>query len=420
MAKPTNFTTQLGAVVLTYVTHYWVMAGIAAWLLIAVAPQIFAAAPDNLAFNKAARSVSVVLGMTLLFGSILVAPQVKAQFGHPRAALTPNFAGPHLLVLAAVVAGFTLFLPLVTAIAVDLAPLGTIALAFAVTAPMLFTAHTNRLLGGLISLGAFYTTLSTWGMNWWLSPAGGHEFIHVAIILMGVALVAVWLYRLAHLREEMDDYQSFMMWPQSRKAGTEVSEQRRAVAASLRRQPLIAWLTDERLKQIGGFHGHRLLAVARLLKFGFQHQAFVQGLWTVIWFGGMTLFLSRFAFDNNKASGATFGASTFYLQVALGFPGMLCGEWLARRRPRTSAEMLLPLSRVEYIDGLLAAAIGSAATFWCVVNFGLAVVTYAAVGDQLTLPSLATMLLLTGSGAIGTPASHCVHPFGRHSSSGSQ
>jgi hypothetical protein len=99
---------------------------------------------------------------------------------------------------------------------------------------------------------------------------------------------------------------------------------------------------------------------------------------------------------------------------------MLCGEWLARRRPRTSAEMLLPLSRVEYIDGLLAAAIGSAATFWCVVNFGLAVVTYAAVGDQLTLPSLATMLLLTGSGAIGTPASHCVHPFGRHSSSGSQ
>lgn len=397
MARPTNFTTRLGAVVLTYVTHYWIMAGIAAWFILVLAPQLILAASRDTNWTKAGPLVSMMVGFPLLFAPLLIAPQAKAQFGHPRAALTPGFAGPHLILLTAILTLLTLIIPWIAAVAANCSPLGMIALALTILAPTLLAAHHNRMLGMVIGLGAFYSTMTSWGAKWWLNPEVGYELVHAVIVVAGIAIIGAWLYRLAHLREEMDDYQSFTMWPQSRKAGAEVSEQRRAVAANLRRQPLMAWLTDERLKQIGGFHGHRLLPLARLLKFGFQQQAFVQGLWMAVWFGGITLFLGKFTSYNS----AMFGPSTFYLLAAMMFPGMFCGEWLAHRRPRIAAEMLLPLSRSQYVDGLLTAAIQNAVTFWLVMNFGLAVVTYAAVGAQLTLPALATMLLISASSAIG-------------------
>lgn len=91
----------------------------------------------------------------------------------------------------------------------------------------------------------------------------------------------------------------------------------------------------------------------------------------------------------------------FYLQMSMMFPGMFPGEWLARRRPRIAGELLLPLSRSQYVDGLLAAAMWNAAGFWFVMNLGLMIVTYVNAGDRLTLPIACMTLLLTASGAFG-------------------
>ena len=303
--------------------------------------------------------------------------------------------------LIVILAALTLAFPLFTALCFQLSPVGTVALALAIAAPILLAAHANRMPGMLVGLAAFYSTMTKWGV-WWFDPTGTYWLMHVGIILLGFALIAYYLHRLAHLREEMDDYQSFTQWQQSRKAGTEVSEQRRAVAENLRRHPFMSWFTDSWFDRMGGFHGNQLFSLARLLNYGFGQPAFVQGIWMAVWFGAITLFLGRFGLSSQSpTNGSLFGSSMFYLQMSMMFPGMFPGEWLARRRPRIAGELLLPLSRSQYVDGLLAAAMWNAAGFWFVMNLGLMIVTYVNAGDRLTLPIACMTLLLTASGAFG-------------------
>lgn len=273
MVKQTNFSSQVGTVAMTYVTHYWVMAGIAAAMLLVLAPQFYLGLSRSLSQGSLGPMGGMLLGMPLLFLSLMIPPQAKAQFaGTPRAALTPNFVRSHLLMLIVILAALTLAFPLFTALCFQLSPVGTVALALAIAAPILLAAHANRMPGMLVGLAAFYSTMTKWGV-WWFDPTGTYWLMHVGIILLGFALIAYYLHRLAHLREEMDDYQSFTQWQQSRKAGTEVSEQRRAVAENLRRHPFMSWFTDSWFDRMGGFHGNQLFSLARLLNYGFGQPA---------------------------------------------------------------------------------------------------------------------------------------------------
>jgi hypothetical protein len=401
MSRQTSIASQLGSVAMTYVTHYWVMAGIAAATLLVLVPQFILGLSSSLSPGSLGPMGGMLLGMPLLFLSLMIPPQAKAQFAHPRAALTPNFVRSHLLMLIVILAALNLAFPLFTAFCFQLSPVGTVALALAIAAPILLAAHANKMLGMLVGLAAFYSTMTKWGV-WWFDPAGTYWLMHVGIILLGFALIAYYLHRLAHLREEMDDYQSFTQWQQSRKAGTEVSEQRRAVAENLRRHPFMSWFTDNWFDRVDGFHGNHLFSLARLLSYGFGQPAFVQGVWMAVWFGAITLFLGRFGLSSQSpANGSIFGSSMFYLQISMMFPGMFPGEWLARRRPRIAAELLLPLTRTQYVNGLFAAALWNAAGFWFVINLGLMIVTYLNAGDRLTLPIVCMTLLLTASGAFG-------------------
>lgn len=406
MSRQTSIASQFGAVAMTYVTHYWVMAGIAAWALLVLTPQLALGLTRNLGASNLGPSAMLVFGMPVFFLSLMIPPQAKAQFAHPRAALMPGFSRPHLMVLAGIVVVLTILFPLAAAFCLQLSPVGTVALAMAIAAPTLLAAHTNRIMGMFVGLCAFYSTMTKWGV-WWFDPAGTAWPIHSGIIVVGGALVAFYLYRLAHLREEMDDYQSFTQWQQSRKASTEVSEQRRAVAESLRRHQFMAWFTDRWLDRIGGYHGNRLFALARLLTYGFGQPAILGGVWMAVWFGAITLFLAKFGFSSQapggpaSPNGSLFGSSMFFLQMAMLFPGMFPGEWLAKRRPRIAGELMLPLSRSQYIDGLLASTLWNAATFWFALNLGLVIITYVTVGDRFSPVMLCMTLLLTASGAFG-------------------
>jgi hypothetical protein len=63
--------------------------------------------------------------------------------------------------------------------------------------------------------------------------------------------------------------------------------------------------------------------------------------------------------------------------------------------------MLLPLSRSQLIDGLLAAAAWNAAAFWLTLNFGLVILFRFTANDNADMTSLFMLLLLTATGAVG-------------------
>jgi hypothetical protein len=383
-------------VLLTYVTHYWVMAGIAAWLLLGAAPQLFVGITHNSAPRNFAPMVGGLLGMPLLFLSIMLVPQAKAQFAHSRAVLTPHFFWPHAAVLGGVTTLLIFLFPLAVAYCCHLDPLGTIALAAAIVAPAIWGSHTNRMLGMLVALGVFYSTMTTTGVNWWLHPAAAHPLIYCTIFATGLGMIVAWIIRLGRIREEMDDYQNVVQWRASRRSGIEVSEQRRIVAEQLRRNKLLAWINDAWLDRIGGYHGGRIVSRARLLRYGFGRPAELQALFMTIMFSAITLFLAKFSF---KAERSGFASIMFYVQVAWIFPGMFAGEWLAQRRPRIAGELLLPLSRRQLIDGLFAATLWSAGAFWLVMNVGLVFMASLTLGDRFGAKTIITLLVMTAASA---------------------
>src|SRR5262245_26371608 len=99
----------------TYLTHRWVIAGIVAWLVLVVAPQIILGAWSSQPPQSLVPMADMIVGMPMLFLSIMLVPQAKAQFASPRATLVPGFARPHILVLAGILLSMLGIFPLVVA-----------------------------------------------------------------------------------------------------------------------------------------------------------------------------------------------------------------------------------------------------------------------------------------------------------------
>lgn len=393
------FVNQLKKVATIYLTHHWVMAGIAAWLLLVTAPQLFLGADSKKSAQDMAQQASTVLGMPIFFLSLMLVPQAKAQFAHARSRLTPDFAWPHVAILAALLLVLVIGFPLVAAGCFRVDPIGTIALAVAMSASAIWASHFNRMLGMVIALIVFCSTMTSAGTDWWLLRAESHPPALVVIVLAGVGLLVFWLWRLANLREEMDDYLTLTQWRTARKAGSEVPEQRRILAEAARRNKLAAWVTDAWHARLGGYHHGGLFHLARLLRYGFGQPAEIQAVFMAVMFAAISLFMARFS---SSAKGPGFGAIYFYVIMATIFPGFLAGEWLAQRRPRIAAELLLPLSRPQLFTGLFTATAWNAVECWLAMNAGLVLVASQTLGDQFTVEKIGMALLMTASGAFAT------------------
>jgi hypothetical protein len=391
---------QFSQVLITYATHRWIMAIIAAWLVLIMVPQLVLGSLRQ-SPSDMLPMVNILMEMPLIFLSIMLVPQAKAQFAHSRAALMPGFVLPHVVVLGVILLLLVIVFPLVVSWCCGFDSLGMTSLAAAIVAPVLWAVHFSRMWGMIVGLAVFYSTMTTSGAKWWLLEAASHRPIHVVILLACVGLIIGWLVRLCRLREEMDDYQTTVQWHTSRKSGTEVSEQRRIVAEQVRRSKWASLISDAWLSRVGGYHGDKFHRLARLLRFGFGQPAELMGLFMAAWFFAITLFLARFSFT---AGSLGFSSMLFYVQIAMLFPGMFAGEWLAQRRPRIAVELLFPLSRARLVDGLFAATAWSAAAFWLVLNAGLVLLLWLVAYDRFTPEIVFLMLLLTASGAFGLGA----------------
>lgn len=324
----------------------------------------------------------------------------KSQVAHSRARLVPRFWPAHLIVLAGTLLALTILLPLVAAWISGFAMLGMLAVAMAVGAPALWGSHLNRIGPMLVALVAFYSLLTGAGLNWWIIDSPKHYGIHFVIFIVGAFLIAAWIWRLSQLHEESDDYQNPYLWFLSRRIGGEAVEQRRLVATQVRRNWLLGIVGDWWHSRLGGYYGGGRAGLVRLLRYGFQPAPIeFQGLMFCTMVLCLGIFFTQFSLTSNQ--GALSGAYFFIVPFGTLIPGLLAGETLAQRRPRTANEMLLPLSRRQLIDALFVAATRNAVTIWLMINVAIAVVL--ALGNlAFSARTVAVFLLVSATTMFAT------------------
>lgn len=398
-ARNRRLVRKLKHVTMTYLTHRGLLIGLGVGLVIVFVPQMLIAisgkGPPPVGFGPS----SSMIALPLIFLPILLVAQAKAQFAHARSRLVPGFAMPHLATLAGVLMLIAMVYPLFVAWLGATDALGTLALAVSIVAPVTLGIHFNRFGTLIIAMTAFFSTMTQVGSAWWLSPPASNAPIHAAIIVGGSAALVGWLWRLGRLREEADDYQTTMQWRASRRTDSETTESRRIVAEQMRRQKLAAWISDIWLARIGPYHGGHAFGRARLLRFGFGQPGWVQGLMMGTMFYLLTIFLAKFGYlsGNLGQPHNDLGPLQFFMVMSAVFPGMLAGETLAHRRPTMGGELLRPLTRSQYADGLLTATVWNSATMWAVFNSGIILLIWQLVDVHFTATTVGMVLLLSAT-----------------------
>src|SRR5262245_12548710 len=242
---------QIKQVGMTYVTQRFLWWGLLYVGLIAL-PQLLIAGSTKREPIDAAQPILMILGMPLLFACPFLVGHVKTQLGHPRTWLTPHILPAHVIVLSGILLLLFVLYALLLASGTPFEPIGFIAMALSIAVPAMWAAQLNRFIPILVSLGAFYSLLTEWGLHWWIVDASAHRPAHLLIVLAGLGLIVAWIWRVTHLREEMDDYQNNYLAMLARRSGTEAVEQRRIVATMIGRNRFGSWIGDKWHDRLGG------------------------------------------------------------------------------------------------------------------------------------------------------------------------
>lgn len=391
---------QIKQVSLTYLTQRYLWWGIGLLSLMAVPNFILLAMSGHRQTKDSAPMMLFALGMPMFVLLPFLVGQIKMQFGHSRARLMPQFLPAHLAVLSGILLTAFVLYPWLLAALGGMESIGLIALAMAIGVPAVWGAQLNRFSAVLISLVVFYSLLTDWGLRWWVVDASSHRGVLALIAVTGVILVIAWLKRLCELTEEMPDYQNVYALMLARRTGSEAVEQRRIVASQVGRNQLMASVGDWWFDRIGGYYGGSKAGLARLLRYGFSPNPIeVQGLFIALMIISIGLFFSKFSIL--AKAGSNVGAMFMFIQFSALMPAQTAGELLAQRRPRMAWEMLLPLSRSQLIDGLLAAAARNAFVMWLMMNASLAVVV-GLQDEPVSLGTFSMFLLMSMSTMFAT------------------
>jgi hypothetical protein len=391
---------QVSQVALSYLTHRLAVIGFLLWSGLVIAPQFWAFSNSAPGSADAAQPIAMVLGMPLVFMMPFLVGHVKMQFAHPRCRLMPRFLPAHLLTLCSLLVVITVVYPFLLSRLAGFEPLCLVALSLTLAMPAIWGAHFGRPLGFVISIAVFYSLLTEWGLHWWILDAPEHRVLHALVVAASGGLLIGWLWRLAHLHEEMDDYLVMLNSRFGQRSRGEHSEQRRLIAKMLHRSKLTAAISDAWLSHVGGYHAGNPWRLARLMDYGFSTAPPVlSALLMAAMMLAISVFMIEFSFVGQDSGP---GALWFLIQFGILLPGMFAGEWMFQRKPRMSSELLRPVSRTQYFNALLTASAWNAATLWITMHAALALAMLRVNREQLTLSAVATFLVL--SFAIGMAA----------------
>lgn len=292
-----------------------------------------------------------LVGFPAMGTAFWVTSTAKWQFVHPRAQLVPGFSGPHLAAAAAWLAVGFIAYPLSLGLVLTTSVPAMLAYALAVGASQTWAVHANRGTLTLLSLALFLAPLAPQSAFFFTDHAPHVSALRGGIIAASLLAVAAWLWYLPRLTEESDDY-FIPAHAQSGKASRmEKSEARRNLARHLSRSGFFLWVTDRWHDRLIRHQASSTTQRQRLLRYGFG------AVPIAVLCLGVLLGLLLFTGFNAAISGRT------NLVTLAGIPGVMAlflgagvvSARLAMRRTRMQTELLLPLSRADWVNGLFRA-----------------------------------------------------------------
>jgi hypothetical protein len=319
---------------------------------------------------------SLALGFPILGGLGLLNAVAKWQFAHSRARLIPGYRVPHLAVWAA---AFTLLLvanPICLSVTSDqISVVGALAFTLLLAGTFLWGTSAAKQIFAALMLVIFLSAMTETGFRFWFAVQGPYTAIHGVLLVVGALLVVGWLWHLARLHEEMDDYQVVVAGTPWNLSRLERAVQRRAVGRQAARAGVIAALADrwhDRLQRLPAGNQGR----PGLLQYGFGR---LSGAWYALFAGlgfvAYGLFFSQLSFTRRTGGpGPAHAQMDFLIMFALVLPTAVIGLMLQRRLPRLSQELLRPASRGAYFDGLFLVLAKQAMFFWLALQAALAVI----------------------------------------------
>ena len=305
------------------------------------------------------------LAMPIMLGGAFLVSVVKWQFANPHARLIPGYVGPHLLVLGTILAVMLVINPLLLTLALGVPAWGPLAFTVLVGGGYVWAVGANR--GGLMIpvLALFFFSMTDAGKNFWFLEQEPYLVRHGLLAILGAALVGGWLWRLAHLNEEMADYQIQPMAGWNRPSRLESTEARKFVGRMASRRGIHSWLGDRWHDQLP----RQAVSAAQkqaLLCFGFDRlPKEVFGVTIAVFMVALTVVLNQIiGWNDDSARSSTFAMS---LVITLGIPPAIVVFHFKGRQGRMAQELLFPLTRMEYLDGLLWALARELVTNWLVL-----------------------------------------------------
>lgn len=305
------------------------------------------------------------LAMPIIMGLQWLVIVAKWQFANPRARLLPGYARAHVGVLGVIFVGLLVLHPLCLAAVHDLAPLGSLAFALSLGG-MLWACHRNNGLAVAPAMLIFFSGMTALGQHFWFSPLGEYHVLHGLLAALGAALVVGWLWRLAHLNEEMNDYQVAPLGVVGL-SRLERAEQRRLQGELAARSRLVATLIDRWHDRP---HSNN---PAALFRYGFGRIS--SGLQAVFLGASCAIYgVALYQLHIMQTKTTTPDTLWFPIMIAVAIPSAGAGIYLAQRKQRMAQELLRPATRKQYFDGLLGALVKQTALLWLALQLALTVV----------------------------------------------
>lgn len=381
---------QLRAVALTYLTRrvMWFVA----FLVAIYALNVASANPSSLGAVR--NSAQFLVGFPAGLMAYLAVSQAKWHFVNPRARVTPRFAAHHLAVLSFVILVGVGLVPVLVAGIVGLNGLGAAACTIAITSSFTWSMHAMRMLPNLVALAAFFSLLAERGVYFWLWPAAAGEFrlIHWGIVIVGWVAEIAWIVRLARMTEEDDDYNIPIQAQSGAATRMERDQANRNMVRYLLRSnfaciPVDLW--HDRLHRIGASTAR---ARTGLLRYGFvPTPVLVQaGIMAGVFLVVLSFMYS--ALETGPGSAPAFSLAALNIMVIM--PAMIPANLMPARRARMAQELMLPLTRRQYIDGLFTAIAKQGLATWLVMHLAMLGMIARYAPAMLTLPFIAALTAL--------------------------
>lgn len=383
----------------TYTRQRWIPLIVGGVVLGAASLAGFAL--DDSSTSRGLFLLTNLLGLPAIAAATWACSTAKWQFVNPRARLLPRFAAPHLASTTCVLLAAVALWPAIVAVQTSLSISGCVAYSMVLAALAIWGMHTFRqslMFAGIAvmfapavgQLAPFWTGENLGSTPWHL--------VRLGFLGLGILLTAAWLWRLTAMTEEHDDYiiPAFGAAGQSR---MEKSEFRRNVARQLSRGKIGGLLTDIWHNRIPHLPTATLSEKLRLLRYGFLNlpplvigMVFILPLF-IAFLGVYSWFVTHGEGVNldNLSEMILFQSMIFGLMPSI----MLC-QSLAARQPRLQQELMLPLSRQQFVGGLF-----STLRRELVIQWGLFLCIVLAITLQFSPNSITYTRLLILPLAIG-------------------